>query len=176
VSDLLEELKKQRRLTHDRLLTLVTDLTDVQMSWLPGAKAPAIGFHLWHTARWSDVDRSLMGGGEELWKAKGLAESWGLGDTALGHLGTGMGIGDDASQLLALPPKEVLVAYAEASYKAFDAFLATVTPGDLRREWEDGSRRTGEIAVLMHHAHDNRHLGMVEALRGLLGLRGSATD
>ena len=33
----------------------------------------------------------------------------------------------------------------------------------------------GNNVVMPHLVHDNRHLGEIECLRGLLGLRGTAT-
>ena len=55
--DLLDALRVERRLAHQRLLALVADLTDDQLRWRPGPHAPGIGFHLFHLARWAERDR-----------------------------------------------------------------------------------------------------------------------
>ena len=175
--DLLSALVEQRRLGHERLLGAVHDLTDEQLRWRPGPHAPAIGFHLFHVSRWADRDRSIIGGGEEIWAEKKLASSWELQSADLGDTGTGMGIGDEASEQLVLPPQEQLVAYAEEVFSALDAFIATVNAERLSQMTRppDLERRTVQESIFGHLAHDNRHLGMIEALRGVLGLRGSAT-
>ena len=70
------------------------------------SKAPAISFHLWHTARWADALQGRLGsfvpaltrfaGREQIWDARGLARAWGLGDQ-LGKEATGMGLDDVVS-------------------------------------------------------------------------------
>ena len=46
----------------------------------------------------------------------------------------------------------------------------SITPGPA------GDTRDIGGLLLNHFAHDNRHLGMIEALRGVQGLSGTATD
>jgi hypothetical protein len=45
----------------------------------------------------------------------------------------------------------------------------------LQRSVKWGGRSVGQ-AVMTNLEHDNRHLGMIESMRGMLGLRGSATE
>jgi hypothetical protein len=177
VPELLDELLEERRKAHQRLLASVADLTDEQLRWRPGPHAPAIGFHLFHVARWADYDREIVGGGAQTWIEQGLAARWGLEAATLGETGTGMGMGDEASERLVLPSKEDLTWYAEGAFTGFDAFARSLTPGDLSQMTRppDSVRRSVQTALFTHLAHDNRHLGMIEALRGLLGLQGTAT-
>ena len=60
---------------------------------------------------------------------------------------------------------------------AVDDFIDTLSETQLSQPTRppDAPTRTVQNVLLTHLAHDNRHLGMIEALRGVLGLRGSAT-
>jgi uncharacterized damage-inducible protein DinB len=177
MSDLFSDLKDERRRAHERLLASVADLTDEQLRWRPGPHAPGIGFHLFHVARWAEHDRQITGGGEQLWNERKLAEAWRLQGAGLGDTGTGMGMGDEASERLVLPDKAVLVAYAKDAFAAFDRFIDAMAEAQLGESTHppDTQQRPVQAILFMHLAHDNRHLGMIEALRGLLGLTGSAT-
>lgn len=176
------------RQAHMFTLKLAEDLSDEQLRWSPGALAPSIAFHLWHTARWADLLQAWMremtdalkerlGPGGEIWEAERLAEQWGLDASALGHASTGMGMDDDASAALPLPPKERLLDYARRAFGAMDEAVAAVDDEGLSESCTDqyGQRTSVGSAVLSHVAHVNRHLGMMEALRGVLGVRGTAT-
>jgi len=125
--DLLAEIKHERRQAHERLLALVSDLTDEQLRSRSRPHAPAIGFHLFHAARWADHDRQIIGGGAQIWQARNLAAAWELESTDLGATGTGMGMGDEASERLILPAGGVLISYASDSFAAFDDFIETLS-------------------------------------------------
>jgi uncharacterized damage-inducible protein DinB len=175
--DLWDEFKRERRAAHERILNLVADLDDGQLAWRPGPHAPSIGFHLWHTGRWADYDREIIGGGRQIWEERDLAAAWALAGAELGPTGTGTGMGDDQSEVLVLPAKATLLAYVKDAFAAHDAFLDQLTPAQLGQPTRPPGVNRGSIqrALFNHVAHDNRHLGMIEALRGLLGLRGTAT-
>jgi hypothetical protein len=86
-------------------------------------------------------------------------------------------MGDDASEALVLPPKDVLLEYVRAAFDALDTTLGLVSPRDLDTPAgppENASRLADFLFVFV--THDNRHLGMIEALRGLLGLSGTASN
>lgn len=174
MAELLAEFLEERRKAHQRLLASVADLTDEQLRWRPGPHAPGIGFHLFHVARWADYDRQLVGGGEQIWSERNLAARWGLETAGLGDTGTGMGMGDEASERLALPGREALSSYAEEAFGALDSFSGGLTLDQLA-EMTRPPESSVQTILFTHLAHDNRHLGMIEALRGLLGLKGSAT-
>jgi uncharacterized damage-inducible protein DinB len=177
MQDLFGDVKHERRQAHDRLLALVSDLTDDQLRSRPGPHAPGIGFHLFHAARWADYDRQIMGGGEQFWTARDVPARWDLDTAELGETGTGMGMGDEASERLILPDKATLVGYAQETFAAFDEFVDSLEMAQLTAPTNppDHESRIVRSVLLTHLAHDNRHLGMVEALRGLLGFKGSAT-
>src|SRR5207342_1170882 len=102
----VESLSGRVRFIHEAFLDAVGDLDEGSFHARPGAKAPSIAFHLWHTARWADAFQGRFGsfapqlarfaGREQIWDARDLAAAWGLGDV-LGEQATGMGLDDDAS-------------------------------------------------------------------------------
>jgi hypothetical protein len=178
-----------------RLLAAVAPLDESQLRLRSGNATP-IAFNLWHVARWADwlqctltssVDglRERIGARDEIWAAEALAARWGLAEATLGSAQTGMGMDDDVSAALPLPPKPELVAYAERAFAAADAMLAAVDDVLLdalvmvpreRAPWMSSSEpRSVLYWILIYLDHGARHLGMVEALRGAAGLRGTTT-
>jgi hypothetical protein len=122
----------------------------------------------------------LGGSGGQIWETEGLAKEWGLRDADLGFAQTGMGLDDDASASLVLPRKDVLLKYARRAFAKADQAVGRMTDEDFHRTVQDRHRAEWEEAeagdaVLSWFKHDNRHLGMIECLLGVQGLRGTAT-
>ncbi len=173
---------------HEQVLQLAADLPEQALRWQAGPPAPAIRFHLWHLARWADTMQARLpgltpdlagrlGAAEEVWVAEGLARRWGLTPGRLGGGDTGMGPDDDASGALPLPDREALLAYARRAFAAAEQRLAMLGPADLDAPSTDlyGNANIVGGVLLSHLVHVNRHLGMIEALRGVQGARGTAT-
>ena len=174
---LLEQLSIERRETHNRVLALVQDLSDDQLAWRPALAAPPIGFHVWHLARWADHDRAVVEGTPQIWRARDLARAWGFPDAGLGNDDTGTGMGADVSGGLVLPPKLALLDYAAAAFAALDGALDCFPPDSLLKPINAPENDDSAVKMFIGYlSHDNRHLGMIEALRGVLGLRGTATN
>ena len=78
-----------------------------------------------------------------------------------------------------LPGKEYMLAYAQRVWGEVKAFVASLGPEELAQPVKQVERTSGiaTIRVILTHiyGHDNRHLGEVEYIKGLLGLRGSVT-
>jgi hypothetical protein len=148
--------------------------------------APSVAFHAWHIGRW--VDRHIVSLSAfldpaapepEVWTARELTTAWGLLGTNLGGFGgTGEGLDDDALAALALPDVEEVLDYVTATFRSFDALLGRVDAGDLERTLTDpyGDETAMAEMLLGHLSHADRHLGMIEAVRGVLGERGTATQ
>lgn len=164
------------RQAHQLTLKLGEDLSEEQVHWSPGPLAPSIAFHVWHTARWADLLQAKLREMTDALRER-LAGLWGLTTGSLGGNATGMGMDDDASAALPLPDKGPLLDYARRAFAAMDEAVGLVTDGDLAESCVDqyGARTSVGSAVLSHATHVNRHLGMIEALRGVLGVRGTAT-
>jgi DinB superfamily len=160
---------------------VATDLVGVR----PSSSAPSVAFHTWHIGRW--VDRNLTSvsawlgddpATPEVWIAEGLAERWGLAGMALGDFGeTGAGLDDAASASLALPDRDEILRYVGGTFREFERVLARIDDDTLERRVVDlyGDESTIGDVLLNHLSHADRHLGMIEALRGVLGERGTAT-
>ncbi len=174
--------------TNRQLLTLVSDLSESDFARSFGPRAPAIRFHAWHVSRWSDNVQSWLprltpelrrrlGDRPELWDRDGLAKAWGLSARELGGDRTGMGLADAAAAALPLPSKDVMLAYASQTFAALEDALKSIDSPQFEAPCKDWAGRDTTVggAVIHHLIHINRHLGMVEALRGILGARGTAT-
>src|SRR5881409_2790869 len=176
------------RRSHEAVVRVAEVLSDEQLNERPSAIAPSIAFHVWHAGRWADLLQSRMpamtvdlgrrlGIGFKIWDSDKLADKWGLGGFDLGGDATGMGMDDDVSAALPLPAKDELLDYARRAFEAANRAVDAADEDQLRESCADfyGRQTSVGAAVLGHLAHLNRHLGMIEALRGLRGMRGSAT-
>jgi hypothetical protein len=183
----VEGLVAEIAFIHGSFLGAVQDLDEERFRSRPGPKAPSIAFHIWHTARWADAlqerfgsfapQLERFGGREQIWDARQLADVWGLGDR-LGEEATGMGLDDDASAALPLPRRDEVASYAQEAFAAAENVLRGVEEDELFLPTGDFYGE-GDWVVLDHFGwhltHASRHLGMIEALRGVLDVRGTAT-
>jgi hypothetical protein len=166
--------------TQDILLKRVATLTEEQIRWSPNDTTPSIGFHLWHLARWADyLQEEINGAGSQVWEQEGLAAQWGLASASLGYAETGYEMDDQAARALALPNKDELLNYARQAFAKAQQAVRTIGDDQFyqlskvqhTKVWNDnqiGPQITG------WKSHDSRHLGMIEAMVGFLGLPGSA--
>jgi len=171
-------------LTHKRVLHVIEDLDDAALRERSG-RANSIGFNLWHIARWADwlqAQIAMTRGEDErsIWAREGLPGRWGWESAKLGASQTGMGMDEGVSAQLALPPKSEIERYARASFSAFDAAVAGLDEGTFGSPLKSGE--TNEIKDAMIGSwivsilvHANRHLGMIESMKGVSGRRGTAS-
>jgi hypothetical protein len=183
----VERLVGEISFIHGSFIEAVDTLDDESFRARPGAKAPSIAFHLWHTARWADVFQGRFGtfasqlarlsAGEQIWDMRELESAWGF-DDGLGKEATGAGLDDDASAALQLPAKNDVVSYAREAFTAVEDVLHRVEENELFLPTKDFYDE-GDWIVLDHYGwhltHASRHLGMIEALKGVLGVHGTAT-
>lgn len=174
----LAALAERLHATHGMALAVGGEVDDAAFRRRPATTAPSIGFHLWHVARWSDRLQSGLGASRELWESEAFAARWDLANAKLGHAATGMGLGDEESASLRLPEKDEVLGYARAVFEAVERRLGALEERDLAAPCPSGlyaETRTIAELLLRHFGHVSRHLGMIEALRGVHGLRGTAT-
>jgi DinB superfamily len=180
-------LERQQK-THRRLLEIVEDLSDSQLDWRLSSHAPSIGFHLWHMARWADrlqatlptmliVPAQPTPTAYEIWEIDELARRWEWHTAMLGYGQTGMEMSDEMAADLKLPHKHMLVDYARAAFAAADRAVGVLEDHQLEQRGIDiyGQENSVGYVLLVHLSHASRHLGMIECLRGVQGLRGTAT-
>jgi hypothetical protein len=174
------------RSTHERVLELVDDLTVEQVARQPADSTLSIGFHLWHLARWADELQAAIAGyipelnsREQIWEQEGLAERWGLEASQLGEKQTGQLLTEDEATQLPLPEKNTLREYAQRSFEAADRVVEVLD--ELFENVGSADDEAKKILLAMRRAsmdfltHDNRHLGMMECLKGILTGEGTAT-
>lgn len=174
---------------HRVVINLAGELNDEQIRWKPKGYPTSIGFHLWHLARESDNLKAEIlahfpqigpefGEAIEIWQRDALAQRWnfprGLQETL------GSGLSDEAAAALPIPVKDELLDYLHASYKAIEAFVQLLDTKYSNFETMDEELKkvveTIRLNLLEYLAHDCRHLGMMECLKGLQTGFGSATE
>jgi hypothetical protein len=157
---------------------VVADLSEKQPGWQPNSTTPSIRFHLFHIARWADHLHQLLTGAErQVWHAEEVAARWGLDPVALGFGESGAMVENEAAMALPLPERDTLLAYCNRILAAADHALSTIGDEEIRQcvTDTDGQSLTLGEAIADQLSHTARHLGMIECLRGMQGLRGTAT-
>jgi hypothetical protein len=145
--------------------------------------SPSIGFHIWHMARSTDRIQTVLrqvlehAGTEEIWHQQQLAKRWGLEAGSLGHAETGMEMDDETSSRMELPETSALTGYMKDSFAALGEQLPRLNDERLATELVDLYGRDTNVGsfLLNHLSHMDRHLGTIEGLLGMIGLKGSAT-
>jgi len=183
-------------LNHRNALEAVADLDEDKLRWRP-PRSNSVAFNVWHIARWADHFQSILstmtpalrdriGATPELWTRAGVAAKWGFPESGLGTVQTGMGMDEDASAKLALPPKSELLSYVSGAFELADRAVRMVRDDDLpqpaelaadRVPWLSSPTQYGTVGIWIATGirHEARHLGMIEALKGAAGLRGTVT-
>jgi hypothetical protein len=160
------------------IIEVVSPLSEEQLRWQPGVTAPSIRFHLFHLARWADNLQSTVTEADgELWQRENVARRWGLDPDTLGIGESGATMDDEAAMRLALPDKDELVDYAMRAIMAADQALSQIDDAAFQRiVLAFGGRvlSIGEV-ITDQLEHMSRHLGMIEALRGVQSMNGTAT-
>jgi len=178
---------------HRSALLLVAELSEGQFRWRPPKGPQSIAWNLWHIARWDDVlaevlvartaSLSHLGPAHQIWKSSKMAEDWRLGGVQLGVEDAGTGLADADAATINLPEKHAVVGYVSEAFRHLDTVLTgiddallpqIVPPPVLYPSQLQPDTYGDDIMIWLQHA--NAHLGMMEALKGMLGLRGSLSD
>jgi hypothetical protein len=192
------------KMAHSWILQATERLTEDELCHRFGPTAPPIGWHLWHIARWADrVQASLPRPDVEpntpadpnwgIWEQEKIANLWDLDPATLGTLQEGSGMDFDvASELPRHIGRDALLGYARRVFAVTDEALDKLLPAQLQATRESvmqysytvedgkierapGKETTLAADLLFHVSHTNRHLGMMEALGGLLERKGTVT-
>lgn len=160
------------------ILECVSPLSDEQLRWQPNMTAPSIRFQLFHAVRCADLlQNCITEGPGEIWKRERLAKQWDLDPAQLGLGEMGATLDGEAAMNLALPEKERLLDYTERVLNASIEALNQVDDEAFQRVvsgWQGRPTTIGE-AITDQLEHLSRHLGMIEAMRGVQGIDGTAT-
>lgn len=179
--DPIELAVHRSKLTRQFLLKVVDSVTDEQLAWRPTPRAHSMGWTFWHIARCADALATDIPGPapkRQFWQREDLTRKWGLQDALLGTNGMGTGVDDNVAATLRPPARDALMDYAKRSFAALDDEVGRLDNDLWCREhtsiFFDGPATVGR-SVIASIAHDNRHLGELEYIKGLLGLRGTVT-
>ena len=174
-------------LAHERTLKVIEDLTDEQFAKPLHPSVHSIGWQLWHIARWDDRFAEILlenlpdlarhhGAARQIWTSESIGERWGFPVGALGLRDTGTDMKDADADQLTLPAKSEVVDYARRAFAFADEVTGSLTDELILMESpRDPDHESVGQNVMYWIDHVNRHLGMMEAMKGQLGLRGSAT-
>jgi hypothetical protein len=178
----LDQVRVGYRRTHDALIDVASKADEITFLKAAGT-ANSIGFNLWHVARWDDslfpqIARfgelaKPLGSPEQLWVREDLAKKWRL-PSDLGGGAAGTGLPQDTAHGLELPARSELVDYVTRVFDEFADRITLLDSAALTRTIPPMNERTVGHWVLYYWEHAARHLGMMEALRGVWGESGSA--
>ena len=179
---LSQTLSRFYSVTHQRLLKVVDDLSAEQFAWSAGPSLHSCAWQLWHAARWDDVfaahfhrdfDRDPT---TQVWERESLADRWSLPSGAMGLRDAGTGMSDDEAERLKFPAPKEVVEYAGLAFAYAEDTLGLM-PDDVllavAKDDPDGDTNLDNVIIYLEHL--SRHLGMIESIRGLQGLVGTAT-
>jgi hypothetical protein len=187
MAGLAESLTGFLRTANERVMVAVRGLDEAQLHDRPDG-TNSIGWNLWHVARFADVVQyelavgvpavaERLGPAKQLWHARELAARWGLDPTELGRMETGWEMSEAVARALR-PPAAELLEYAESATAALARALDPIDDAAVMQDVTspfNGAVRQCVSLIVMHATHVNRHLGMIECLRGQLTGRGTAT-
>jgi hypothetical protein len=178
--------------TQDKLYQFLQDLSEEELFNQPAPKASSIAWHIWHIARIADILQASFPDREQVWELDNLVETYGLDSSKLGLLQ--MGVLQSPQDAASVPPKigkDNLLVYSRDVFDLVEDVFANLVYDDmyiqresiLKIDWDARPRVEGrgqDVLTLndleFHNAHSQRHLGMIEALIGVVSERkGTAT-
>lgn len=179
---LRQTLLRFYRLTHERLLKAAEELSPEQFTWSAGPSLHSVAWQLWHAARWDDVlaaffHKSLaLDPRAQVWERESLAERWALATGSMGLRDTGTRMPDEAAEDIRFPDQKDVVGYARLAFAYVEEAIELI-PDELvlavAKDDPDGDTTLDNVLIYLEHL--SRHLGMIEAIRGLQGMSGSST-
>jgi hypothetical protein len=195
-NDIMDGLGMRIQWTHNGIISIGEGLNETQLSQQPGPTSPPIGWHLWHTSRWADrlqasfqienLEDTYQGPLKtEYWEKENTVQEWNLSKESLGLLETGATMTAEAAVTVSCIEKSKLITYARRVFEAAEEVISKIDDGMLTQsrysilpELQNipneqpvyiGDRQTTLMDdLLFHMSHVSRHLGMMEALQGML--------
>ena len=161
---------------HGLLVDAAGACTDEDLAWIPGPTSPPIAFHLWHCGRWADRWAEALSGHQQRWHREDLTTKWKF-PAEQGKGDTGMSLPDEQVALLPFPGRDQMATYLRGAFSDLEHALAELDDESILRDADDllGAEAPLADSLTRQLSHASRHLGMIEALRGLRGVAGTAT-
>ncbi len=170
-------LASRMAITHKHLVEAASACTDEDLAWHPGPTSPPIAFHLWHTGRWADRWAEAVSGNPQRWHREGLVTKWDFPEEQ-GKGDTGMELPDEQAAALPFPGRDQLATYLRGAFSDLEQAVGGLDDETILRDADDllGGLAPLDDSLVRHLSHVSRHLGMIEALRGVRGGHGTATS
>jgi hypothetical protein len=161
---------------------LVPDLSPEQLRWQPASHDTSVAFALWHAYRSTDeiCHGLVMGGRPSVFRTGNWAERLPVAET--GTSGFGNGLSREQIGRISLTA-EALCDYATAVGAGLVSYLRSASDDELAaevslpffRDVYEGVDTMTRLEALVFFAlgHTAEHLGEVQMVRGLMGLKGA---
>ena len=181
-------LAKHYAIAHSRVIESAERTDDDKFAKSVERRVHSVAWQIWHIARWDDRFAEIMiektpaltgrfGPPGQIWATESLAKQWAMPVGQMGKRETGTGMDDESADALQLPGKAVIVDYARRVFARLQSVLQAMPEASLlgvMPDDPDGDSYADNIMIYLDHVQ--RHLGMIEALRGQQGTPGTATN
>ena len=168
----IDYFRSAMKSAHKSLLDVIEDLTDEQLHFRPLDQGNHIAFIIWHYVRTEDmVLNFLLQKKKPVWNEEGWDEKLGMDPRA-----QGTGMTDEQAAAIKIQDKSAFLKYVENTFSSSEAYLDGLKDEDLDQVHElavMGKRSLYEVVggtILQHSAN---HIGEIQYVRGLQGLKGS---
>jgi hypothetical protein len=169
----LDFIRNGLRRLHADYDASIADLSEEQLNWRAGERGMPLSFILWHYVRTEDnIVSFVLQGKPTQWLEGGWNERFGLPKAA-----QGTGMSHEDAQALRIGPLSAWQEYQQSVWKATEAYLSSIDDQVLAESTL--VKPLGEMAKeqaigMMCLTHGFTHLGEIQHLRGLMGLKGMA--
>ncbi len=169
---IVEFLQRCLQDMHRQYDEMLRDLTPEQLHWTANEKGVHIAFLAWHLVRTEDnIVNFILRRQPTVWLEGMYDQKFGLDRV---HQGTGWSL--EQARGLRLPSAQEFLEYARRVWQSVEEFLGTID--DAYLEQTVTIKPLGDMKVLnaignVCMTHGYTHLGEIQHLRGLMGLRGA---
>jgi DinB superfamily len=155
-------------------LTAGEGLSPDQFAWSAGPSLHSVAWQLWHAARWDDVFASYFHKAmakeprSQVWERESLSDRWSLTTGSMGLRDTGTKMSDEAAEEVRFPDQKAVVGYARLAFAYAEAAIPLISDDQLLappKVEPEGDTKLDNALIYLEHL--SRHLGMIEAIRGL---------
>jgi hypothetical protein len=169
----IDFIRRGLRRLHQDYDQSIADLSEEQLNWQAGERGMPLSFILWHYVRTEDnIVSFVLQGKPTQWLDGGWNERFGLPKAA-----QGTGMSQEDAQALRIAPLQAWQEYQSSVWKATEAYLDTLTNAalsELTTVKPLGEMPKENAIGMMCLTHGFTHLGEIQHLRGLMGLKGMA--
>jgi uncharacterized damage-inducible protein DinB len=145
----------------------VQGLTADELAYRPAPRANSIAWLAWHLARIQDHHVAEVAGRQEVWKAEGFFDRFGL---PFDPAATGYGFTPDQVAAVRVSSPDLLLEYAAAVHERTAQFLRGLSDEDLDRVVDDSYDPTVTLGIRLVSvlSDDLQHVGQAAYVRGSL--------